>query len=286
MTNRLGPGRSMACTYPRITFARALLRLGRFIQSASIMVMREDDLVEFGRQTYGQPQDVAAWNDDGLVSQGLNPEEVAMLQKLPFCEGRLLVVGVGGGREAIPLARMGFTVTGLDFVSEMVEAAKKNAARQGLEIEGLVQEMSELNTEPGLFALVWLSPGIYSCIPTRKRRTAMLARIHQALQPGGYCACQFIWGRKERFSRSLRFVRRTLAWVTRGNLSYEPGDMLWHNIEFVHTFASEDELRAEFEQGRFEVVYLHTRDGGTRGEALLRKTIAPGSASLRDGAMM
>lgn len=37
---------------PRVALGHFLVRLGRFIQSLSIMVMRPDDLVELGRQTY------------------------------------------------------------------------------------------------------------------------------------------------------------------------------------------------------------------------------------------
>jgi hypothetical protein len=45
-----------------------LLRLGRFIQSLALMVMKPDDLVEFGRQTYRQ--DVRHWGSDDLVAPG------------------------------------------------------------------------------------------------------------------------------------------------------------------------------------------------------------------------
>ena len=170
---------------PRITLARFLIQMGKFVESLAVMVMRPDDLVEFGRQTYTRPHNVASWGRSDLVERGLRPDETALLEKLPLKEGRLLLLGVGGGREAIPLARMGFDVTGVDFVPGMVELAKENAAQRGVRIEGLVQEISRLDVPASSYDVVWLCAAMYSCVPTRQRRVAMLRRIRQALRPGG-----------------------------------------------------------------------------------------------------
>ena len=64
----------------------------------------------------------------------------------------------------------------MDFVAEMVERAKANAARQGVALEGLVQEISQLDVPDGVYDLVWLSARMYSCLPTRQRRVEMLRR--------------------------------------------------------------------------------------------------------------
>ena len=42
----------------RVSLARGLLRLGAFIQSLPVVVMRPDDLVEFSRQSYARPRTV------------------------------------------------------------------------------------------------------------------------------------------------------------------------------------------------------------------------------------
>jgi SAM-dependent methyltransferase len=256
---------------PRIALARFLIRLGKFIESLAIMVMWPDDLVEFGRQMYTRPHSVASWGRPDLVDRGLSPDETALLEHLPRKEGRLLLLEVGGGREAIPLARMGFDVTGVDFVPSMVEKARENAAQRGVKIEGLVQEISRLDVPAGSYDVVWLSAGMYSCVPTRKRRVAMLRRIRRALRPGGYFVCNFHWGTQYQHSPKVELARRLVATVTLGNLSYEKGDMLWHNVEFIHGFLSEEELKSEFEAGGFEVVHLHVSDRMARGGAVLRK---------------
>ena len=102
-------------------------------------------------------------------------------------------MGVGGGREAIPLAQKGFEVTGVDFVPEMVAQAKANARRHNVEIEGLVQDISNLEVAQASFDVIWFTTGLYSSIPTRALRISMLQRIHHALRQEGCVVCQFSW---------------------------------------------------------------------------------------------
>ncbi len=253
---------------PRITLARFMIRLGKLIESLAIMVMRPDDLIEFSRQCYVRPHMVDIWGSDERMEQGLRPEETALLHELPLKEGRLLLLGVGGGREAIPLARMGFSVTGVDFVPGMVEKAVENAAQRGLSIEGLVQEISELDVPAHSYDVVWLATAMYSYVPTRQRRVEMLKRIGKALRPGGYLVCGFRWDARGGFSRQGLRARRAVACLTLGNLWYEPGDELSGGIEFVHAFSSEDALRSEFEAGGFEVLHIHIPRGLSGGAVL------------------
>ena len=256
---------------PRIVFARFLIRLGNFIQSVALMVMHPDDLIEFSRESYARPLNVTNWSRPDLLESGLDPEEQALLKRLPRKQGRLLLLCVGGGREAVSLARMGFQVAGVDFVPAMVEQARKNAAQQGLEIEGLVQEISRLDVSASTYDVAWLSAGMYSCVPTRQRRVDMLRRICLALRPGGHFLCQFDWGTNDRDSRRGKLARRTVAVLTLGNLEHEPGDILWANNEFIHRFLSEEELRSEFAAGGFELLHLTVFDEMMRGGAVLRK---------------
>jgi hypothetical protein len=73
-------------------------------------------------------------------------------------------------------------------------------------------------------------------------------------------------------------VRRLFAALTLGNLAYEPGDMLWHDVEYVHEFSSEDVLRSELEEGGLSV--LRIRTGPTaRGYAICGKDPAGDRAS-------
>ena len=251
----------------RIILGRFLLRLGRFIQSLALMVMRPDDVVEFSRQSY--VKDVPYWGSEDTVGEGLSPLESSLLEKAPLERGRVLVLDVGGGRDAIPLARLGFEVTGVDFVPEMVQRAQENAARHGVPIAGLVQEISELEVPHGSFDLVWLAKEMYSSLPTIQRRVKMLRRIRRALRPGGYFICTFQWQTEEMFSPKVEFARKIFAWLTLGNLQYEPGDLLWQHEEFLHAFSSEAELKSEFAERGFAVLHLHIPETGVNGGAVL-----------------
>lgn len=259
----------------RIFFGKFLIRLGRFIQSLAVIVMRPVDLIEFSRQIYANPEDVKDWGSKDQVDLGLSKPEKDLLEKIPIKQGRLLLLGVGGGREAIPIAKTGFSVTGVDFINGMVEKAKENALRHGVKITGLVQEISQLKVPEESYDVVWLSAAMYSSIPTKERRIRMLQKIWKALQSGGYCVCQFYWDRRYRPDPKWEFARRTIAWLTLGNLFYEKGDMLWGNIEFIHAFSSEEELEYEFKLGGFKTFHIQFPDKSRRGGALLQKVDSP-----------
>ena len=249
----------------------SVIRLGQFIQSLAVVVMKPDDLLEFNRRLYTEHGVLKRWGHD-IANNGLSVDETALLSKLPVREGKLLLLGVGGGREAIPLARLGFAVTGVDFIPEMVEKAKENAARQGLRIEVLTQDLSKLEVSSESYDIIWFSIFMYSFIPTRKRRVRMLKKVRMALKPDGYCVCQFYLGTKNMPARKWEFIRKFFAFITLGNSHYEKGDMIF-NGSFAHSFSSEDELRSELEEGGFEIVHIHTSSRTANGGAIMRKNV-------------
>jgi len=255
----------------RIRIARFLLRLGRFIQTLPIVVMRPDDLVEFSRQSYAKPQDVESWSVASLIDSGLNPDEQAILEEIPIRKGKLLLLGVGGGREAIVLAKRGFEVTGVDFIPAMVEQAKENAAQRGASIEGFVQEISVINVPPDSYDVIWVSRTMYSCIPTRARRVEMVRRIYQSIKPGGYFVCQFHWDPRVLPSSKATILRRLIAFFTLGNRSYESGDFLWLNVEFLHAFSSEEAIRSELVEGGFTSIKFKITSTNPRAGAISQK---------------
>ena len=260
----------------RTAAGRFLTRFGRFVQSLAVAVMRPDDLVEFSRLAYAKPEALEFWGGKGGRAFELEPSERALLDRIPLRGGRALVLGVGGGREAVPLARMGFAVTGVDFVPALVRLAERNAAGQGVSIEGLVQDFSTLDAAEGAYDLVTLFTAMYSCIPTRARRLDALKRVRRALRPGGYFICGYQYLSNLPGSAKADRLRRLVARLTLGNTKLEKGDMIWREAEFIHTFWSEDLLRAELEEGGFEVIDLGLPVSGLWGSAILRNPDAPG----------
>ena len=206
-----------------------------------------------------------------FVNSGLSALEQSLLEKMNLNKGRLLLLGLGGGREAIPLAKRGFEVTGVDFIPQMVERAKANARKKGVEISGLVQEISKLELPENAFDVAWLSAAMYSCVPTRKRRIDMLKSIFQSLRPGGYFAFGFFWNPRIDASPKSVFFKKLLARFSLGNLHYEKGDMLRFNSEFIHAFTSLADLQAEIVQGGFEVIDIQANDENEFAGAVARK---------------
>lgn len=255
----------------RIKFGKFLIRLGSFIESLPVAVMKPDDLIEFSRQSYHSKEDVESWAVDDLVDSGLAPDELDLLADLPKKTGKLLLLGVGGGRDAIALAKLGFDVTGVDYVPEMVDRAMENARKRGVPIEGMVQEISKLDVPSGIYDVVWISRSMYSCIPTRVRRVEMVSRVANALMPGGYFLCQFHRGDNHQYSEKGMLLRKLIAALTLGNREIEPGDHLFLNVEFLHEFHSLEELRSEIEDGGLVVTRFQTEVNPTRAGAVCRK---------------
>ena len=101
------------------------------------------------------------------------------------------------------------------------------------------------------YDFIWLSRAMYSSVPTRKRRVEMLRKIKTALKPGGFFLCQFHLDPRVMLSWKSYILRRAIAAVTFGNMQFEPGDALWQNVEFLHSFPSEAAVNSELEEGGF-----------------------------------
>lgn len=257
----------------RISISRFCLKIGAFIQTLPIAIMKPDDLIEFGRQCYGKTSKVLSWSEDFLIDSGLTSSEKALISSVKNSDGNLLLLGLGGGREAIPFANMGYHVTGVDFIPEMVENALQNANDRDVQVEGLVQEISELDVPDNSFDLVWLSKAMYSAIPSCTRRVNMLQKIYNALKPGGELICQFKVGIDlENYGKEEK-IRKAIAMSPFGNKAYELGDILWLNIEFIHLFNSEDDIRSEIEQGGLIINKIHIDYNSYNGSVICEKPI-------------
>ncbi len=175
----------------RVYVAKTLIRAANFLKSLVAVLLPPQELIEFSRKTYERKKEIESWGKEELVSAGLSDSEKMIVKDLPVSSGKMLILGLGGGREAIPLAKMRFEVTGVDFVGGMIEKARENARKEEVEIEGLTQEISELNVEEGHYDIVWLSTFMYSSIPSVKRRLRLLRRVREGLKAGGVFVCQF-----------------------------------------------------------------------------------------------
>lgn len=102
-----------------------------------------------------------------------------------LCGGKVLELACGSGRLLVPLTREGYTLTGVDTSSAMLELA-----RQGLEEAGTVgrcqlvqQDMCTLQL-PEKFRLALIALGSFGHIITRSRQQQALAAIRRHLSVG------------------------------------------------------------------------------------------------------
>lgn len=103
-------------------------------------------------------------------------EEVQNLQP-----GRALDAGCGEGRNAVWLAERGWTVTGVDFSDVAIGKAEAMAARRGVDVEWVVDDLSEYVPAKAHFDLV---VQMYLHVPSPNRER-IWTRLAEAVAPGG-----------------------------------------------------------------------------------------------------
>ena len=101
-------------------------------------------------------------------------------------EGRILDLACGYGRIAVPLARRGFQVTGLDLSEPLLDVARERAAQAGVHVAWRHADMRDLPAEwSGQFDAIisiWNSFGYFA---NDRENQRVLASAAQALKPGG-----------------------------------------------------------------------------------------------------
>jgi SAM-dependent methyltransferase len=117
------------------------------------------------------------------------PEEVTraevdflqrMLRVAP--PAKILDAPCGGGRHAIPLARAGYIVTGVDFSADFLEAARLRAAEEKLAIawkQGNMRDIDVQNEYDGAFCF-----GNSFGYADDQSNAAFLATVFRSLKPG------------------------------------------------------------------------------------------------------
>lgn len=93
----------------------------------------------------------------------------------------VLDVACGTGNAAIPAARAGATVTGLDLVPALLDAGRKKAAEAGVEVTWIEGDAEELPFEDASFDYVFSSFG-HMFAPRHQRVADEMSRV---TRPGG-----------------------------------------------------------------------------------------------------
>lgn len=112
-------------------------------------------------------ESLAQWVDEGLIRPG-----------------PALDLGCGHGRNAIFLARRGFSVEGVDYSQEALDWAEDRVAEAGVAVALAKRNVFEWQPEPASYELVYDS-GCFHHIPPHRRR-GYVELVVRALKPGGW----------------------------------------------------------------------------------------------------
>ncbi len=102
---------------------------------------------------------------------------------LPSPPARILDLGCGPGLYALPLARAGYQVLGLDISPLSLEYGRQQAAGEGLQLEYREMDYRSLEYRECFDAVLLIYCDLGALIPTD--RDLVLAGIGRALRPGG-----------------------------------------------------------------------------------------------------
>lgn len=176
-----------------------------------------------------------------------------------FFGGRraLLVLGAGGGREVLALARRGYGVVGFECNPALAEYASGLLAREG--VGSRVHLLPRYAVpEAGRFDGAIVGWSAYMLIAGRARRIALLNGLRDRLEAGSPVLLSF-WTRRPGSLRARRVA--AVAGRIRRLLGGEPvdeGDDLAPN--FVHRF-TQDEIEAELSAAGYRLARFVPESG-------------------------
>jgi 2-polyprenyl-3-methyl-5-hydroxy-6-metoxy-1,4-benzoquinol methylase len=123
--------------------------------------------------------------------QAYDAEEAGYDEDIPLTEqwartlgGPLLDLACGTGTMAVHLAKLGYQVTGLDIVPEMIAWASQKAAAQSVSIEWVEADARAFQLQKQ-FRFVYMLGNAFQHFLTRADQEALLARVREHVQPEG-----------------------------------------------------------------------------------------------------
>jgi SAM-dependent methyltransferase len=115
----------------------------------------------------GPDESLVQWVDEGVIHSG-----------------RAIDLGCGNGRNAIYLARNGFSVEGVDYSDSALAWARERVAAAGVPVSLICRSVFELELSAGAYDLVYDS-GCFHHVPPH-RRHQYVSLVAHALRPGGW----------------------------------------------------------------------------------------------------
>ncbi len=185
--------------------------------------------------------------------------------------GPLLDLACGTGRMALRMAKLGYQVTGVDLMPEMIEWARQKALRQGVSIDWVIADARTFQLQKQ-FPFIYMLENVFQFFLTRADQEAMLACVREHVLPQG---C-FLFETRNPSPRNLLQVRHpdppkyTLPdggqLVTTEEQYYDPMTQIQHetrHLTFLHKAGQQEEktlrtaLRYVFPQEMEALLYYN-----------------------------
>lgn len=161
---------------------------------------RTEGIEAFYDKTFSRPAVTGKPEVDGFASI---PSEFLVGAVKGLKPGRALDVGMGQGRNAVELARQGWTVTGFDVSGEAVAAAARNAQAAGVLITSIKADYASFDFGRDAWDLVAM---IFAWAPVDD--PAFVGRIRDSLRPGGLVVFEHFVATPERpFAPMIRALQ-------------------------------------------------------------------------------
>nr|WP_246336357.1 class I SAM-dependent methyltransferase [Flexivirga oryzae] len=116
---------------------------------------------------------------------------------------RYLELGIGTGRVAVPLAKTGATVVGVDVSERMLDVL--SSKESGIGVRGVLADMADLPETVGEFDCVYTLFNSFSALQTQCRQLQCMKSAHERLASSGCFIVQVslpepkLWDRGQRF---------------------------------------------------------------------------------------
>jgi SAM-dependent methyltransferase len=190
----------------------------------------------YGVATYG---DLIAEVYDEWYSTRMEPTGAAELLAELAGTGRVLELGIGTGRVALPLAARGVRVSGIDASTEMV--ARLRAKPGGTEIAVAIGNFADVDVE-GSFSLIYVPFTTLFALESQAEQIRCLKNVASHLEPGGHFVMDAFVPDPSRFHdhQSVSAQQVTLDAVM---LDVGRHDPVTQRIESSHVVISPDGVR-------------------------------------------
>ena len=171
-------GRALAMAYPLWS------RVAAFVYR----IRKAMEAPDFGAGAAASVQEkyafqVASYSD--MLGFPLGEDLQRLLVRTFPAGGSVLVAGCGAGGEVIHLARLGYRVSGFDFLPEMVRASERNVREAGVQADLFEADMAEFDRNGETYDGIYVTPLVYSFVRGRARRVSSLQSLGRHLDGRG-----------------------------------------------------------------------------------------------------